>query len=177
MALQTVTIGIHRGTWCPKKLCVNLSPFNKTIIVLKIIFKIYIVCLYLKSTPLMTCQAFGACCCCWGFCGLSVVCTVCPSVVAALPLLLTCITHTHKKTCSMKCYKMACAVLLRIYTHSEALPKKYCNNLPCQQKESIRIIFGFIFKRGCVKFDTQRTILQNKSQNVLVSRDNLVTPS
>lgn len=95
VALQTVTIGIHRGTWCPKKLCVNLSPFNKTIIVLKIIFKIYIVCLYLKSTPLMTCQAFGACCCCWGFCGLSVVCTVCPSVVAALPLLLTCITHTH----------------------------------------------------------------------------------
>lgn len=85
--------------------------------------------------------------------------------------------HTHTHTCSMKCYKMACAVLLRIYTHSEALPKKYCNNLPCQQKESIRIIFGFIFKRGCVKFDTQRTILQNKSQNVLVSRDNLVTPS
>lgn len=56
---------------------------------------------HLKRTPLMTCHAFGACCCCccccWGSCALSAVCTVWPSVVAAVPLLLT-YNHTHTET-------------------------------------------------------------------------------
>lgn len=52
---------------------------------------------HLKSTPLMTCQALGAgcCCCCWGFCAFSAVCTVCTSVVAEVPLLLTCNRRTN----------------------------------------------------------------------------------
>lgn len=47
---------------------------------------------HLKRTPLMTCHALGACCCCcccWGSCAFPAVCTVWPSVVAAVPLLLT----------------------------------------------------------------------------------------
>lgn len=62
---------------------------------------------HLKSTPLMTCQALGACCCCcccWGSWAFPAVCTVWPSVGAAVPLLLTYnqeYTHQHTIKCQM----------------------------------------------------------------------------
>lgn len=58
--------------------------------------------------------------------------------------------HTHTHTCSMKCYKMACAVLLRIYTHSEALPKKNTAITYLAIKKSPFVSFLALFLRGAV---------------------------